>query len=234
MDKKKLILIFAMLFLIIPFIYAESSNSTEPLIRSATSLEKLFPPYELNVEGNGVCELGEDPLFIRGDGDCAFDIKNFIKNKIYLLGWVSRYLFAIILLLILSFAWRQKESEYKSIKIFLIICLIAFLFFINIPSAIPQEIPDGLKIYTYELPETEDIKETPPLINLSSIAKYKPSISLTSILDVGSKIWPSKPHVGWFIFFIILYIIVFPLRYYILDKLGQSYDKTKRKIGGRF
>ena len=71
---------------------------------------KLFPDYSLN-KIDGICQEGEDALFYNKQ-DCAFPLINFIKDKHYQDPWVTRFLFVIILMLIiypnLESLWRKE------------------------------------------------------------------------------------------------------------------------------
>jgi len=73
--------------------FAESIKNS---LKQLTILEKIFPEYKKNVLGDGICQPGEDPVFINSN-DCTFDNKKFVSEKIYLLAWFTRYLFLIII-----------------------------------------------------------------------------------------------------------------------------------------
>lgn len=78
---------------------AEIEISRKIAIPAITILSKIFPDFSKNIKDNNICELGEDPLFINR-ADCRFTIMEFFTKDIYRLGWVSRYIFLAMMLIL--------------------------------------------------------------------------------------------------------------------------------------
>jgi hypothetical protein len=63
--------------------------------------DKILPNFKMNVKDNGICEAGEDPLFVNRE-DCLFPIFSFFKKDIYKQAWVTRFGILIALALLIG------------------------------------------------------------------------------------------------------------------------------------
>ena len=92
--------------------YCHEPEARESILESVgikSIWDKIFPDYTLNVKNDGVCQIGEDPIFYNKE-DCSFPIISFMKDEHFKEGWVTRLLFIITLLLMI---WPNVKGLWK-------------------------------------------------------------------------------------------------------------------------